>query len=87
MSFSITIPAKLEPLLLGRAKAAGKPLEEVTIGLIEQGLQHQPPPLTFDEILAPFRREVAESGITDEELDALFLRARRDYARENQEPD
>ncbi len=50
--------------------------------------EHEPPlPPMFDEILAPFRREVAESGITDEELDALFSRARRDYARENQEQD
>ncbi|HEX9000979.1 MAG TPA: hypothetical protein VGB07_13830 [Blastocatellia bacterium] len=87
MSITITIPAELEILILGKAKAAGKPVEEVTVGLIAQGLQQQPPALTFDEILAPFRKEVAESGITDEELDALFMQARRDYARENQEQD
>jgi hypothetical protein len=85
MSITITIPAELEPLILGRAKATGKPVEEVTIGLIAQGLQPQPPALTFDEILAPFRKEIAESGITDEELDDLFTQARRDYAHENQE--
>lgn len=84
MSITITIPTELEPLILGRAKATGKPVEEVTCGLIAQGLQ-PPPTLTFDEILAPFRKEVAASGITDEELDALFMQARRDYARENQE--
>ena len=87
MSITITIPAELEPLILRQAAATGKPIEEVTIGLIEQGLQRQPPTLTFDEILAPFRKEVAESGITDEKLDALFMQARRDYARENQERD
>ena len=84
MSITITIPAELEPLILKRATATGKPIEEVTIGLIAQGLQPQPSALTFDEILAPFRKEVAESGITDEELDALVLQARRDFARENQ---
>ncbi|MEK7831314.1 MAG: hypothetical protein AAB401_09535 [Acidobacteriota bacterium] len=87
MSITITIPAELESLILGRAKASGKPVEEVTLGLITQSLQPQRPTLTFDEILAPFRKEVAESGITDEELDALFMQARRDYARENQEQD
>ena len=83
MSITITIPAELEPLILGRAKAAGKPIEEVTIALIAEEFQPQQPKLTFDEILAPFRKERAESGTTDEELDALFLQARRDYAHEN----
>lgn len=87
MSITITIPAELESLILGRAKSSGKPIEEVTLGLIAQSLQPQRPTLTFDEILAPFRKEVAESGVTDEELDALFMQARRDYARENQEQD
>ncbi|MGH9842330.1 MAG: hypothetical protein ACREEM_26580 [Blastocatellia bacterium] len=85
MSITITIPAELEPLILGRAQATGKPIEEVTIGLIAQSLQPRQLALTFDEILAPFRKEVAESGITDKELDGLFMQARRDYARENQE--
>lgn len=42
---------------------------------------------TFDEILAPIRREVEESGITDEELDELFMQARRDYYREGRSED
>lgn len=87
MSITITIPAELEPLILRRAKSSGKPIEEITVELIAQGLQPQQPQLTFDEILAPFRKEVAESGMTDEELDALFLQARRDYARENKDQD
>lgn len=81
MSITITIPAELEPLILRRAKATGKPIEEVAVELIAQGLQPQQK-LTFDEILAPFRKEVAENGMTGEELDTLFLQARRDYARE-----
>jgi hypothetical protein len=85
MSITITIPAELEPLILRQVKETGKPIEEVTVELIAQGLQPRPPALTFDAILAPFRKEVAESGITDEELDNLFMQARRDYARENQE--
>lgn len=87
MSITITIPTHLESLILKKAATAGKPIEEVTIGLIEQSLQPQKPSLTFDEILTPFRKEITESGISDEELDALFMQARRDYARENQEQD
>lgn len=40
---------------------------------------------TFDEILAPYREEVKEIGVTDEELDDLFCKARQDYAREEKE--
>jgi len=87
MSITITLPAELEQRILGRAVESKKPVEEITLGLIVQGLDAQTPKLTFDQILAPFRQEVAESGISDEELGALFLKARRDYARENKEQD
>ena len=89
MSITLTLPLELEQRILGRAAVTKKPVEEVTIGLITQGFAaEQPtmtPTMTFDEILAPFRQEVAASGITDDELDALFLQARRDYAREHQD--
>jgi hypothetical protein len=85
MSITLTLPLELEQRILGRAAETKKPVEEVTIGLIAQGFKAEKPVLTFDEILAPFRQEVAASGITDDELDALFLQARRDYAREHQD--
>ena len=69
--------------LAEKAHETGKTAEEYARALIEQGLA--PRELTFDEILAPIRRQVAESGITDEELDELFMQARRDYFREQQE--
>ncbi len=81
MSITITIPAELEPLILRRAKDSGKPIEDITVELIAQALQPQQPKLTFDEILAPFRKEVAESGMTDEELDELVEKAREDFYR------
>ncbi|MGH9940525.1 MAG: hypothetical protein ACREAM_30145, partial [Blastocatellia bacterium] len=67
-------------LLLERAKEAGVTPEEYARRLVEDGLFARG--RTFDEILAQFRREVEESGVTDEELDNLFTRARRDYYRE-----
>ncbi len=36
----------------------------------------------LDEILAPFRCEVEESGITDDELDALVEEARKEIYQE-----
>ena len=51
--------------------------------LIEDGVFSKD--ITSDEALAPFRRQVEESGISDEELDDLFMQARRDYYREQME--
>ncbi|MCW5968547.1 MAG: hypothetical protein KIT57_08540 [Blastocatellales bacterium] len=87
MSITIKLPPDLEQRILGQAVESKKPVEEIAIGLIVLGLDSQTPKLTFDEILAPFRREITESGISEDELDALFLKARRDYARENEEQD
>jgi hypothetical protein len=79
---------RLETLeaLEAKAKDFGQTREEFARELIEEGVADvalDGP--TFDEILAPIRRQVEESGITDEELDELFMQARRDYYREQQE--
>jgi hypothetical protein len=80
-----SIPADKMQALIEQAAASGKSPEEYALILIVEGLTtHE---RTFDEILAPFRRQVEEGGIGDEELDSLFLKARRDYARENKEED
>jgi hypothetical protein len=69
--------------LIERANESGTTPEEYALCLIVEALS--PRGKTFDEILAPFRREVKESGITDDQLDELFTRARKDYAREQDE--
>ena len=71
MSITLTLPLELEQRILGRAAETKKPVEEVAIGLIAQGLEAEKPMLTIDEILAPFRQEVAASGIADEALDTF----------------
>ena len=38
--------------------------------------------LSISEILAPFREQVATSGLSDEELDRLFSEAREEAYRE-----
>ena len=66
-----------------KARELGKSAEEYARELIENGLAGSK--TNSDVLLAPFRRQVEESGITDEELDELFMEARRDYAREQSE--
>jgi len=69
--------------LVERAKNFGKTAEEYARDLIEEHVFSDE--MTLDEALAPFRRQVEESGISDEELDELFMQARRDYYREQME--
>ena len=77
------LPADTMQALVDRARQAGTTPEEIARRLIEEGLS--PKDLSFDEILAPFRRQVEQSGVTDDELDALFTRARKEVSRENKE--
>ena len=66
-----------------KARELGKTVEEYARELIEEEVAV--PEMTIDEALAPFRRQVAESGITDEGLDELFMQARRECYREQKE--
>ena len=77
------LPIEKMHALVEKARAAGTTPEEYARRLIEQGLA--PRELTFDEILAPFRRQVKDSGLTDSELDALLTEARKEVSREKKE--
>lgn len=77
------LPIEKMHALIEKARAAGTTPEEYARRLIEQGLA--PRELTFDEILAPFRRQVKDSGLTDGELDTLFTEARKEVLREKKE--
>jgi hypothetical protein len=81
MTLTVTLPPEMERKLLERAAQTGREVTVVAQELIERGLTASP---SIDEILAPFRREVAASGITDEELDALFQEAREEAWQEQQ---
>ena len=56
------------------SEGQGKDVSEYVEGLIEKEIDK---PKTLDEILAPFRREVKTSGITDDELDDLIENERQ----------
>ena len=54
--------------LTQRAANSGRDVAAVASDLIEQAIT-QP---TIDEVLAPFRKQVADSGMSDRQLDEMF---------------
>jgi len=68
MSLSITLSPGAEAKLRAKAAAIGQPLDEYASRVLEQAATTP----TVDEVLAPFREQVAQSGMSNEELDAFF---------------
>lgn len=69
-----------------QATKEGKPLADYVGSLVEEGSRRRDridllAEKSFDEILAPFRQSVEDSGMSDEALDALFTEARKEAAR------
>src|SRR5436309_3211528 len=72
-SLIVTVTLELEPevesLLEKRARAEGCDVKHYVEKLVERDVNRA---RTFDEILKPFRDAVERSGVSDEDLDALF---------------
>ena len=75
MTLTIQLSEAVERQLTDRAMKAGKSVENVARELIEQGMA---PQKSLDEILAPFRAEFAQSGMTESEWDAMIEEAREE---------
>ncbi len=75
MVLSISIPDGMERLLAEQAALRGLSVESYAVDLIRKGISGG---RSFDEILAPFREQVASSEIQDAELDGLFESARNE---------
>jgi predicted DNA-binding protein len=73
MTLSIELPASVESRLLTVAKRSGKSLTEFATEVLTTASEDGE--ASFDMILAPFRKEVAESGMSEVELDGLFQEA------------
>ena len=78
MTITLALEPETERLLRERAAQSGRDVAAVARELIERGVRARP---SLAEILAPFRAEVAASGLTDAELDALFDEARDEVWR------
>ncbi len=79
MTITLNLNPETERKLRERAAQSGRDLAEVAQELIEQSVRNGS---TFAEILAPFRRQVTASGLSDSELDSLFEEARDEVWRQ-----
>jgi hypothetical protein len=79
MTVIIHLPPEMETRLLERARAKGQDVSGFVHQLLEKELET---PQTVDEALAPFRKQVAESGMTDDELDNFFQEIREEVWQE-----
>ncbi len=82
MTITISLPPEVEESVKSQAAKDGLPLEDYVESLVEEATRRRKridllAGKSFDEILAPFRRNVEESGMSDEELDALFPQPER----------
>jgi hypothetical protein len=90
MTITITLPPEVEESVKSQADREGRLLEDYVESLIEEGSRRRDriallAEKSFDEILAPFRRNVQESGMSDEALDTLFSEARKEASRVRKE--
>jgi hypothetical protein len=79
MTLTIELSEPVKRQLAERAAKAGKSPESYVAEMVEREVSQEK---TLDEILAPFRQSVAESGMTEEELDALVEEARNEIWQE-----
>ncbi len=68
MTLSLTLPPDVEAKLRQRAADLQQSPDDYAAQILSQAVNAR----TVDEILAPFRKQVAESGMSDEELDAFY---------------
>ena len=90
MTITISLRPEVEEAVKSQATKEGKPLADYVESLVEEGSRRRDridllAEKSFDEILAPFRRNVEESGLSDEALDALFTEARKEASRARKE--
>ncbi len=69
MTLTIQVPKNIGSVLEEKARNQGKDVAEYVENLIEKDIDRRK---TLDEILAPLRKDFAESGMTEDELDKLI---------------
>ncbi len=90
MTITIDLPPSVEESVKTQAAEDGLPLEAYVASLVREGAKRRDridllAEKSFDEILAPLRRNVEESLMNDEELDDLFTEAQKGASRERKE--
>jgi len=78
MTLSISLTPEAETKLRRRAARLGQDLSVVASDLLEKAVRRP----SVDELLAPARRQVAESGMDDQALDDFFRDVLKDVRDE-----
>jgi hypothetical protein len=78
MAITIELPEETERILAARASEYGQTLETFVAKVLIREARKK----SLDEVLAPFRKEFEESGMTEEELGDLIQEARREIWQE-----
>jgi predicted transcriptional regulator len=78
MSVTLRLSENAKAKLTEQAVKSGQDISAVASDLIEHAVT-QP---SIDEIMAPVRKQVAQSGMSDQELDDLFRRELETHRRE-----
>ena len=69
MTLTIQVPKNIGVVLEEKARNQGKDVAAYVENLIEKDIDRRK---TLDEILAPVRKDFAESGMTEDDLDELI---------------
>lgn len=90
MTITLELPPDVETAVKTQAVKDGLPLETYVTSLVKQAQQQRErievlAEKSFDEILEPFRRNVEESGMSEDDLDAIFRTARKAASRARKE--
>jgi hypothetical protein len=78
-TIEIPLPDELLKLVDAKAQNAGLKREAYIRAVLSKDVTGEP---SISEILAPFRDQVAGSGVSDVDLDRLFSEAREESYRE-----
>jgi hypothetical protein len=73
MDIKISIPAELESVLRERAARFGKDADDYVSEIVAKHLEKP----SLDELLAPIREDFSQSGISEDELNALIEEERQ----------
>jgi hypothetical protein len=80
MILEVPVNPETEAALRERASARGEDVASYAARVLQEALTAK----SVDDLLAPFRRQVDESGATDEELDDLCEDLREEVWQEHQ---
>lgn len=81
MTIRVSLSPSAEARLRARASESGQDVAAVASELLEQAVAGP----TVDEVLAPFRKQVSERGISDTELDDFLRTELEAHRREKRE--